>query len=747
MGSDALEVHDFQYKVSWCMMEAAKRGGLKIQTFERKVLHKGKTKTTVYYMPVKREKKIMTTWVKKLPTGDVSPYLSLSVFIYVCICAYACLTCCFTSAEVLRIVQENGGKATATSLSMLKQKHRALTVPLTIHPTTSTKKRSTQINTTNISVFRSFRKTTRTPSAVLWSLPREGSSEDEEAPSHSSSAPPTCSGPSGGGFDLEMAAQLRYCPLSGLLNDKDYFIAEFGENAEQKWAEAKPPESSAHATAKRKHNITAENRTEKRVKVKMPAYFVSHVLIPLLSNLNDTLDEIPDKHTLRDVKAAYDRFCTKQPEFRSATMQKRLDFNLFHKWLKLRHPLIANEIIGIRSVRVRACVFMLTIHHSTLTHRKHRTQWSCKICAPLEYHDFTKQNVICHYVCDKHRKNLTATQTGSSNVLESGVRAAEQEHVYRSELCNAIVDDAIVSSCRKSLPFTAVPVMLDHTARALGAVAGPKLNSVDCARLREFSKEAADIILRLKAVTAQETTRNGHRMACRRGRHYVSDRVQTLAKRVVKLKVDFLRKCGHLCMSADETDAYSLTAPLAVSLQGCDNDFNWANFFIGQEDVATDKSGKGCYEAIKKVILKACMEAEGEEEAQLWKSIYFSVTDGASAMRSSPLYAGLDAKEDGESVVAQFKKNGKTLMGNLHCICHNLNLALKEALKHSKLGWSDAWLKHVRAVYNWFAKSPARKAEFKNLSSTMEVLAQVLTPCILMCMIYWYTGTHSHYPL
>ena len=127
----------------------------------------------------------MTTWVEKLSTGNVSPYLSLSVFIqlymFVSVSIYACLTCCFTSTEVLRIVQENGGKATATSLSMLKQKHRALTVPLTIHPTTSAKKWSTQINTTNVSVFRSFLKTARTPSAVLWSLPREGSSEDEEA--------------------------------------------------------------------------------------------------------------------------------------------------------------------------------------------------------------------------------------------------------------------------------------------------------------------------------------------------------------------------------------------------------------------------------------------------------------------------------------------------------------------------------------------------------------------------------------
>ena len=80
------------------------------------------------------------------------PYL----YMFVSVPMHALITCCFTSAEVLRIVKENGGKATATSLSTLKQKHRALTVPLTIHPTTSTKKRSTQITTTNVSVFRSF---------------------------------------------------------------------------------------------------------------------------------------------------------------------------------------------------------------------------------------------------------------------------------------------------------------------------------------------------------------------------------------------------------------------------------------------------------------------------------------------------------------------------------------------------------------------------------------------------------------
>jgi hypothetical protein len=175
VGSDELKVHDFQYKISWCMMEPAKRGGFKIQTFEREVLHKGKKTTTSYYAPVKRDKKIMTTWVDKLPTGNLPSCFSLSMSSVI-----AHLTL-FVSTEILRIVQENGGKATATSLSILKQKHRALMIPITIHPTTSTKA-SMKVNTTNTSVFSSFRKAPRTPSAVQWTLPREGSSEEEETP-------------------------------------------------------------------------------------------------------------------------------------------------------------------------------------------------------------------------------------------------------------------------------------------------------------------------------------------------------------------------------------------------------------------------------------------------------------------------------------------------------------------------------------------------------------------------------------
>lgn len=309
------------------------------------------------------------------------------------------------------------------------------------------------------------------------------------------------------------------------------------------------------------------------------------------------------------------------------------------------------------------------------------------------------------------------------------VRACSEQregHVIRDDLCRAIIDDAIAIVCRKSLPFTAMPLMLDHTARALGAIAGNKLNTIDIAAVRKHSVDVANILQRLKAVTGSEKTCNSQRMAVRRGVTACTERMHVMAGDVVKLKTKFLNKCEYLCVSADETDMYSLTAPLAVALQGCDTDFNWGNFFMGQTDVATGKDGAGCYQGVKKVVRKACLDSEVDFD-KMWAKICFSVTDGASAMRSTPLYAGLDAKEDGESFVSQFKKDGKPNMGNLHCLCHNLNLALKDALKHSRQNWADDWMRHIRAVYNWFAKSPARKAKFAELSERLTLMAQVVT--------------------
>ena len=94
-------------------------------------------------------------------------------------------------------------------------------------------------------------------------------------------------------------------------------------------------------------------------------------------------------------------------------------------------------------------------------------------------------------------------------------------------------------------------------------------------------------------------------------------------------------------------------------------------------------------------------------------------------MRSTPKYAGLDAKPSGTSFVAQMKLSGKKDIGNTHCVCHNLNLGLKEAI--SAHDWCGVWIEHIRAVYNWFSKSPARKTKFAALSEEMELLGRVVT--------------------
>ena len=354
-----------------------------------------------------------------------------------------------------------------------------------------------------------------------------------------------------------------------------------------------------------------------------------------------------------------------------------------------------------------------------------RTSWNCVVCNKNSG-DAASFNIIRHFLSEKHRKNVAAKSSAGSAVRE-GVASENQERLYRDNIATALIDDAIVTSARKSLPFTAVPLMLDHTARGLTAVAGEQLANVPINEVRKVSKDAADILLRLRAVVKRESTSSGPRIACRRGRAYLRKRLSQLATQSSVLKVQFLRRCQFLCVSIDETDAWSLTSPLAVALQGCDPEFNWGNFYIGQTDVSLAKDGEGCFKATKRVIQSAD-DAAGEIPdgmISLWDAIVWSTTDGASAMRSTPMYAGLDSRPRGASFVAHMKRDGKPNIGNIHCICHNFNLALKDAMAANP--WSTLWMDHIRAVYNWFAKSPARKTKFASLSEEMSLLDNVVT--------------------
>ena len=108
------------------------------------------------------------------------------------------------------------------------------------------------------------------------------------------------------------------------------------------------------------------------------------------------------------------------------------------------------------------------------------------------------------------------------------------------------------------------------------------------------------------------------------------NRTLELSKVCLEKKAEFLKSCSYLSLTGDETDTYSGSAPLAAGLQGCTKDFLWANLFIGQDDVANDKAGMGCFRSLKKIV--------DEADVDIFPKIKISTFDGASAMRSTPKY-------------------------------------------------------------------------------------------------------------
>ena len=303
--------------------------------------------------------------------------------------------------------------------------------------------------------------------------------------------------------------------------------------------------------------------------------------------------------------------------------------------------------------------------------------------------------------------------------------------VYREQLVPAIVDDVIVEFCQKSFPHTATVASLDCTSRALNAIMPSPVADEVIYKVRKVDSNAADTLLRLKTVTStvSRPCKYGDpvvKNVCRRSRTAVAKRILQLSDKTVKKKVEFLQSCEYLGLSADESDTFSGSAPLAASLQGCSADFGWLNTMVGQIDVAGDKDGKGLHDACKKLVDAFEDTSDVKSTISLWKKIKSTCFDGASAMRSTAQYAGLDSKPDGSSMHACMKKSINTLLPNQHGLCHATNLGFKDAVK-TESSWVDMWLWHVKATFNWFSKSPGRKNALKKLHETISVLREKVT--------------------
>ena len=350
-----------------------------------------------------------------------------------------------------------------------------------------------------------------------------------------------------------------------------------------------------------------------------------------------------------------------------------------------------------------------------------RRKWTCLLCnydrETSVRKKFHRQNCLNHFRSMDHCALAAALQSKGAAVTEAVEQM--QQHIFAADLPRAVIDDAIVSACRKSLSLEAIRIVLDVAQRALNSVQPAKhLTDQEIMLVRKVSPDAADIVIRVNALTKPANTSAGTRGPCRRGRTAITKRLLELGKRTLSKKVEHLLACKFLGITADESDTYSFSAPLAVALQGCTPTFEWANMFIGQTDVATKRDGPGLWEKLVELL--------NQTHPELLVLIIFSTFDGASAMRSTPKYAGLDSNPTGSCLVAEMKRNHHDGIGNLHCIPHNLNLALKKAMKECD-AWMKQWLDHVKCIFHYFCKSPTRKADLKQLHKAMELLNDVVT--------------------
>ena len=106
--------------------------------------------------------------------------------------------------------------------------------------------------------------------------------------------------------------------------------------------------------------------------------------------------------------------------------------------------------------------------------------------------------------------------------------------MLRDEICQAIIDDAIVTCSRKSLPFTSVPLMLDHTARSLNAVGGEHIHDI---KLHELRKHFTTFAQSLRTIQAKSNMEGAIKSIVVEDLETTLDRVVSIVSTVVEFKL------------------------------------------------------------------------------------------------------------------------------------------------------------------------------------------------------------------
>ena len=131
-------------------------------------------------------------------------------------------------------------------------------------------------------------------------------------------------------------------------------------------------------------------------------------------------------------------------------------------------------------------------------------------------------------------------QNQQSKAVANAVKQSRQNDVFRDDIQQAIIDDAIVICARKSLSLTSVPAVLDVAARALMTCRGKTpVSHTTINKVRSVDAEAAKVLARINAAVERINTSAGPKVGCRRGRTAITKRMLRLAKMTLDQKTAF----------------------------------------------------------------------------------------------------------------------------------------------------------------------------------------------------------------
>ena len=94
-------------------------------------------------------------------------------------------------------------------------------------------------------------------------------------------------------------------------------------------------------------------------------------------------------------------------------------------------------------------------------------------------------------------------------------------------------------------------------------------------------------------------------------------------------------------------------------------------------------------------------------------------TYGCSAMRSTSDYAGVTAHEDiGERFIAHINRDlfPRKLLA-FHSVLHIISLDVQDSIQNLPKNW----IKHIRLIYTYFARSSKRKHKLKDFPMSYSV--------------------------